>query len=318
MSVRARRLAVGGILVAIVAVTAPAIAAPNKGYTVDVAGTALAGRTTTFTVTFGAPAKQDLGSAKLTLPRGFTVSQVVADTTVPPTIDAASGTITLNGLEIPSGGTEDVTVRADVACTGAASAWSAQAKQANEFNGEPGNFLQLDTANSSLITPVLGVCVPCPEDLECTATQNNGNSQFAVTGNPNANPDAGQVRLAFGSGLAIDCAGYQEIMAGTALFDVSNGRSKLAKLIVAKNDLPRGGANALNLCFAAESPFTGSVEQGTFDWDGDGVATPVHVGLLANCEDADDTRCIEGRGPAGQGNGFILARLPPGDPGMRG
>ena len=319
LSVRARRAAVGGLLGAIVAVAAPAIAAPNKGYTVDVAGTALAGRTATFTVTFGAPAKQSLGSAKLTVPTGFTVSQVVADTTVAPTIDAASGTITLNGLEIPSGETEDVTVRADVACTGAASTWSVQAKQANEFNGEPGNFLQLDTANSTLITPVLGTCVPCPENSSadvCSDTKSVGPTSLTLRGLPKADDaDAGQLTLAINAGLAIECDGYTELSADTALFDVSH-RAKTARFTIPKNRL-KGGS--LQICFGSPEPFTGWQTNGTpYDWNGDGTPEPVYVGLLLDCDEipvADGEQpCISFRSNPGD---VIQANLPEGDPGMR-
>ena len=314
LSMRARRTAVGSLLVAAVAVTAPALAAPNKGFTVDVDGVAVAGTNASFTVTFEAPAKQQLGSAQLTVPEGFTINSVTADTPTPPTV--VGGVVTLNGLEIAQGGSEDVTVNVSVPCTSDDIGWEATAKQANEYNGS-GNDLQLNVGGSTLETAITGVCAPCPEDQVCDASLANGNKAFKVTGLPNAaQPDAGQLTLAFGTDLQIDCAGYTEVMTGTALFNVTGDRTKTATLIVPKRELPR---TALQLCFGAPEQFPGSVAQGTYDWDGDGTAEPVYVGLLPDCSATVTTRCVFNRDKLKpSGDGIIEALLPAGDPGMRG
>ncbi|HYI19932.1 MAG TPA: hypothetical protein VD836_14555 [Solirubrobacteraceae bacterium] len=293
---------------------APAIGAPNKGYTVDVDGVAVAGTNASFTVTFDAPAKQSLGSAQLTVPEGFTVVSVAAD--APASTVVSGGTVTLNGLEIAAGGSEDVTVNVAVPCTGSDATWESSAKQANEYNGT-GNNLQLDTSGSSLTTAITGVCAPCPEDEICDASLPNGNKSFKVTGLPNAAADEGVLTLALGSSLQIDCAGYQETMTATALFNVTGDREKIATLTVPKREMPK--SSPLQLCFGAPDPFPGSVPQGSYDWDGNGTDEPVYVGLLPDCSATVTTRCVFNRDRLKpSGDGIIEARLPAGDPGMRG
>jgi len=60
------------------------------------------------------------------------------------------------------------------------------------------------------------------------------------------------------------------------------------------------------------------VQDGTFDWDGDGVAEPVHEGLLRDCGHKAGPPCVSKRKKTGSGDGVIEAKLPAGDPGMRG
>ena len=317
LSVRGRRMAMGGLLVAMVAVAAPALAGPGKGYTVHVGDTAVAGTTVAFDVKLTVPSRQQqqLGSARLTVPTGFTLLSATVDG---PAIVTPSGpAVTLDGLAIQPGSSRTVTVRAAVPCGTVGSRWTAEAKQANEFNGT-GNDLLLDVAGSTLDTPVAGECAPCPVDGGCTLDELDGNSAFTVTGS--GSPAEGRLTLALGTDLEIDCPGYAEVMGETALFNVTGGRTKTAELVVAKNDLPRGGPQALELCFAAPVPFAGSSVQGSYDWDGDGTATAVHVGLLPDCADAEapEDPCVTGRGKNGSGAGVISSRLPEGDPGMRG
>ena len=97
-----------------------------------------------------------------------------------------------------------------------------------------------------------------------------------MTGLRNGNPDAGLLTLSFGAGVALDCANYTELTAGTALFEVTGGREKTATLEVDKRDMavfPNNGASFLQLCFGAPDPFTDQVRchgdrGGSFDWDG--------------------------------------------------
>ena len=159
LSVRGRRMAMGGLLVAMVAVAAPALAGPGKGYTVHVGDTAVAGTTVAFDVKLTVPSRQQqqLGSARLTVPTGFTLLSATVDG---PAIVTPSGpAVTLDGLAIQPGSSRTVTVRAAVPCGTVGSRWTAEAKQANEFNGT-GNDLLLDVAGSTLDTPVAGECAP--------------------------------------------------------------------------------------------------------------------------------------------------------------
>jgi hypothetical protein len=425
-------------LLALALLAAPASAAPAKTYTLslDASPPAVAGRTVTFVATFtnGADQQQQLGSANFTPPAGFgLVSAAVAG---PATATIRAGSVELRDLALQPGAPPlTVSVTATVPCDpGPSTDWSVVAKQANNFNGPPGNNLTL-TADSSLGTPVSGTCALrfvtepahadvgavitgsewdeagppvavevidgagarvtgwgqavvlapalgsalgtlsgasapavsglaefgalridapgwyrvtatsgplstpspsapfridaegtlCLEDVECSAQASTGRSDLTVTGLPNGDPDAGLLTLSFDAGVAIDCANYNELTFGTALFEVTGGRTKTATLEVDKREMavfPNNGASFLELCLGAPEPFatkTGAPAEaaGTFDWDGDGVATPVYRGLLPDCGVVAPP-CVTKRQKTGSGDGVIQALLPPGDPAMRG
>jgi hypothetical protein len=425
-------------LVALVLLAPAASAAPAKQYTLSLDGSppAVAGRTVTFVATFtnGADQQQQLGSANLTAPAGFGL--VAAAVPGPATATVRGGSVELRNLALQPGAPPlTVSVTATVPCDpGASSTWSVVAKQANNFNGPPGNNLTL-AAGSSLATPPSGSCALrfvtepagadvgavitgsawdesgppvavevidgagarvtgwgqpvvlspalgsalgtlsggsapavsglaefptlridaagwyrlgaasgplataaasapfridtegtlCVEDVECSAQAATGRSDLTVTGLPNGNPDAGLLTLSFNAGVALDCDGYTELTAGTALFEVTGGRTKTATLEVDKRDMasvPNNGASFLQLCVGAPQPFTTSSggaagAAGTFDWDGDGVAEPVYRGLLPDCGVVAPP-CVSKRQKTGSGDGVIQALLPAGDPAMRG
>jgi hypothetical protein len=425
------------LLVSLGAVAPGAAAAPPKQFTLSLADSppAVAGRTVTFVATFtnGADQQQQLGSANLTAPAGFDV--VAASVPGPGTATVRGETVELRGLSLQPGAPPlAVSVTAVVPCDAAASTWSVVAKQANNFNGPPGNNLTL-APGSLLDTPVTGACAlrfvtqpanaevdavitgapydpagppvaveavdgagarmatwsepvdlalalgsglgtlsgrsaaapgglaafpalridapgwyrltatsgplatpepsapfriddeatVCLEDVVCSATAATGRSDLTVTGLPNGNPDAGVLSLSFGAGLALDCDGYTELTVGTAVFDVTGGRTKTARLEIDKRamaSVPNNGASFLELCFGSAQPFTTksgapSVVAGSYDWDGDGVLEPVHRGLLPDCGAAAPP-CVTKRHKDGSGDGVIEALLPAGDPAMRG
>jgi hypothetical protein len=421
-----------------IAVLAPAAsAAPTKQFTLSLDGSppAVAGRTVTFLATFSnaADQQQQVGSANLTPPAGFGL--VSATLPGPGTATVRGGTVELRNLSLQPGAPPlTVSVTAAVPCDPGSATWSVVAKQANNFNGPPGNNVAL-APGSSLTTPVSGSCalrfvtepthadvgavitgsawneagppvavevidgagarvtgwgqsvvlapalgsalgtlsgasVPavsglaefralridapgwyrltatsgplatatpsapfridtegtlCLEDVECSAQASTGRSDLTVTGLPNGNPDAGLLTLSFNAGVALDCAGYTELTVGTAVFDVTGGRTKTATLEVDKREMaaiPNNGASFLELCLGAPEPFTtksgaSAGAAGTFDWDGDGVATPVYRGLLPNCGVVAPP-CVSKRQKTGSGDGVIQALLPAGDPAMRG
>ena len=314
LSVRARRTAMGGLLLAAVAASAPALAAPNKGFTVDIDDTAVRGLTATFTVKLNAPAKQELGAARVTAPAGFNIT--AASAAAPATNSFSGNVATFNDLEIPSGGTETVTVTADVPCDGTASTWSVNAKQSNQYNGDPGNDLQLNASGSDLVTALTGVCKPCPPS-GCTEESTSGSNKLTVRGGAGSTED--NLILAFGTTLQIDCSslGHQSVMSDTALFDIGE-RTKTASLVVPKKSVPGGDVANLDLCFGSPVPFEGAQLTTQYDWDGNGTLDTVHVGLLPDCADAADTTCVYNRDRVARNDGIIEARLPAGDPGMRG
>jgi hypothetical protein len=183
----------------------------------------------------------------------------------------------------------------------------------------------LTTAEPSAQFRIYPDGTPCLEDQECTATASTGRSDLTVTGLPNGNPDAGLLTLSFGAALTLDCDGYNELTLGTAVFEVTGGRTKTATLEVDKREmaaLPNNGASFLELCMGAPAPFTTkagvpATAAGTFDWNGDGIAEPVYRGLLPDCGVVAPP-CVSKRQKTGSGDGVIQALLPPGDPGMRG
>ena len=193
--------------------------------------------------------------------------------------------------------------------------------------GSPGQYsLQASAPGfATVFTPVFSVDtegVQCIEDVTCTGTAAIGRSSFTLTGVPNANPDAGILRLSVGAGLALDCEGYQELTASAVVFDVTGGREKTGVLNIDKKDMqavPNNGASFLQVCFASPHPFatrTGTaVVDGSFDWNGDGVPEPVYEGLLPDC---GAPPCVSKKQKTGSGNGVVTVSLPPGDPGMRG
>ena len=193
--------------------------------------------------------------------------------------------------------------------------------------GSPGQYsLQASAPGlAPVYTPVFSIDtegVQCVEDVTCTGTAAIGRSSFTLTGVPNANPDAGILRLSVGAGLALDCDGYQELTVSAVVFDVTGGREKTAVLTINKKDMqsvPNNGASFLQICFGAPHSFptrTGTaVVDGSFDWNGDGVPEPVYEGLLPDC---GAPPCISKQQKTGSGDGVVTVSLPPGDPGMRG
>lgn len=198
----------------------------------------------------------------------------------------------------------------------------------------PGTFTLAATAAgltsaTSASFKVDTVVTACTEDVLCTGTTSSPTTKVDVSAFADpARPDSGFLALSLNVGPALDCAGYTEISPDTALLDVTAAnRTKTVSLTIDKrqmNAVSNNGASFLQLCFASPAPFTTltgtlSPQQGTFDWNADGVADPQYVGLLPDC-DAFAPPCVVERKKVGAGDGFIQARLPAGlaDPRMRG
>lgn len=122
----------------------------------------------TFTLTNEA-SPQSLGSADLTPPSAFVVQSAPAPAFIASqssyqiptsaTVGVSGGILELRGLSIPSGGDVTVSFTATVPCAGGGTqySWLLEAKQANNFNGPPGNDFTTDPAGS-LSTTVNGAC----------------------------------------------------------------------------------------------------------------------------------------------------------------
>jgi hypothetical protein len=150
------------ITVALVAMIAiPAFAdTTSKPYAADVSPHPLpAGSTRTLTLTLeNETGTQQLGSANLTAPAGFSILGVTAAPTPTGTATIAGASIQLRNLALPAGGTAQVSFQVRVPCPDGVYTWSTIAKQSNNFSGPPGNNLFFDAANSDLTSTVSGVC----------------------------------------------------------------------------------------------------------------------------------------------------------------
>ena len=415
-----------------------AVAAAGKPYTLNLSpGAVPAGTQAVFSATLSNPpdAQQQLGSADLTVPVGIAARS--ASVAGPATATVVGSTVRLRNLALQPGHSLTVTVAADVACNPAVVTWGVQAKQANDFQGPPGNDMTL-AGPSSLTTTISGHCelrfvtqpsnqrvgesltgtpygpgppvgvevvdgagarvtspstevtiergsgfgsgtlsgvksvgtvlgvanfpdlalsAPgtyslqassagfesvssttfrvdtvaafCADDVFCAGSTSLGTTKLDVAAlTAAASPDAGFLTLSFNAGPAIDCAGYEEVSADTALVDFSSlNRTKQATLTFDKKAMaltPNNGASFLELCFGSPQPFPTkaggvSLQQGSFDWDGNGTAEPVYAGLLPDCG-AHAPPCVTARKKVGAGDGMISAVMPAGlgDPAMRG
>jgi hypothetical protein len=136
--------------------------APTKCYLVDVAPTAApAGSKTSFmfSLTDEAP-EQKLGSIKITAPPApgdFAITVAGVSGPAGSTVTATTTTVVFKTLDITPGTTKSVTIPARVPCGTGTYAWSTTARQSNQFNGPPGNYMLL-TANSELTSTISGSC----------------------------------------------------------------------------------------------------------------------------------------------------------------
>jgi len=114
-------------------------------------------QTITATLTNGA-SNQDLGSANLTAPAAFTVRSASLPASSPGSATVRNGIVELRDLSLRPGAQLPVAITVDVGCAAGAYAWSVLAKQANRFNGPPGNEFVLVSTAAERTTTVVGGC----------------------------------------------------------------------------------------------------------------------------------------------------------------
>jgi hypothetical protein len=148
------------LLVAVVALlaaalpTAPAAAAPNKPFAMDVAPTIeWAGVTDgAYSVTLtNQTATQELGSADIAIPTAFTVVGAPSSGAV-----TSGNVLQLRNLDLQPGGSVTVTLGLRMPCVAGDYSWGVEAKQSNDFSGPPGNALGPISGNR--VTTVRGNC----------------------------------------------------------------------------------------------------------------------------------------------------------------
>ena len=135
-----------------------AAAAEVKPYGVVLAPSSVpAGQRTVMTATIrNLSGQQQLGSADLTAPPAFSLRSAALSGAGSATV--RGGVIELRDLSLPPGAERAVAITLDVPCAAGAYAWSVAAKQANRFNGPPGNEFELVSTPGDRTTTVTGGC----------------------------------------------------------------------------------------------------------------------------------------------------------------
>lgn len=196
-------------LVLLLAIAAPAFSA-DKPFAVVVAnadGTTpatLAGAAEgTVKVTYtNLNGQQQLGSSNLVVPAAL---RIVSASASQGTATVSAGTILLRNLNLAPGASVTVTLRVVPDCTAQTLTWAPPVtKQANNYNGPPGNDLNLDVTRSRLTTVVTGGCA-----LRFVPTAQPANARVAQTISAQAYTPAGppvavEVVDAAGSRIAVD------------------------------------------------------------------------------------------------------------------
>jgi hypothetical protein len=307
-----RVLATGLALVALAMCAATAPAA-TKDFSATIApGSVPAGRLVDMTATIrNLTAHQRLGSANVIPPPGFTAVSVTSlSRPAPATATIAGGVVQLRELSMPPQNSVTVALKVRTPCSvGVSPNWDVVAKQANDFNGLPGNSLALDAVASSLATTTIGACTPCPEDQRCsTSLGGPTGSQSTVTSDPSATqPDVGLLTMSIST--AIDCAGYAERSSDAFLMDAPQNRPKRGLLTFSSATRPVSWQDPLEVCYASPLQFVPKAKTTLSQVVIDGV--PNYVGRLPNCLGFWTPPCVTARDDSLRSIAFSM---PTGDP----
>ena len=209
--------------------------------------------------------QQQLGSSNLVVPAGL---QVVSAS--PSSKATVSGnTVQLRNLNLAGGASTTITMQVAAGCSAANYVWPAPlTKQANNFNGPPGNDLNLDAASSDLRTVVSGSCT-----LHFVNQPANARIAQAITSvayDPSGAPITVEVLNGTGQRvtgstpavtMAIGTNAGGGTLSGTKTVNV-NATTGLASFSTLSID--RAGAN---YTLVASSPGIASATSGTFNID---------------------------------------------------
>lgn len=261
-SIRVRIGAVLALALAVAAVVAASASAGGKPYTVVLSPASVSSGTVTITATVtNRTSSQQLGSANLTAPSQFSVTGATLGGAGSATI--AGNVVQLRTLSLAPGASRTVTMQVDTsatACSAGTFTWTVLAKQANDFNGPPGNNLDLDAANSALTTTVSGDC-----GLRFFTQPSNANPGQTITGtafDPSGPPVA--VEVVDGAGnrvtgatptITMSLDGGPGSLSGTKVVQAVGGLATFG-------DLSIGTAGTYRLI--ASSPGFASITSGSF------------------------------------------------------
>jgi len=162
----------GVALAALAMVLIPAATAgSNKTFTVSVTPNPAVGGVSqafTYTIANAATSPNQLGSADVTPPNGFTATNVSG---YPINYITSDGVVHLRNLNLAPGSPPAViTITATASCTDPGSlAWSSKAKQSNNFSGTPGNnFSPYPLLTGQSVTPCKLAFASQPGDTPST------------------------------------------------------------------------------------------------------------------------------------------------------
>jgi hypothetical protein len=270
----------------VLAVAAPASATPNKPYSaVLTAGADASGLTVTALITNPTTAQQQIGSANLTPPPGYTLSG--GGSVSPGTFSVVRNVVELRNLNLAPG--QSATATIDVTSSPcSAGSWGIIAKQANDFSGLPGNDLGPLTSDSNLVTSLCGA--PCKKNSACSSTDAgnaNGNAQV-VTGKGKLTGQLVESANAnnFDSSLKSQCAsvtGYQMVDPNTYSLLAPSDRDKVATIIF--NSATALDLSKQQICFEAPYSFTGAKNIAPVG------SPPDYVGVLPDCTPSGTGPC---------------------------
>jgi len=226
---------------------APAASGADKPYSVVVSNpdlstpaTLVSGQQGDLVATYrNLTGQQQLGSSDLTVPSGL---QAIGATVAPRgTATVVGNVIRLRDLAVPAGGSAAVTVTLLASGCGTRTLlWPAPVtKQANDFNGSPGNDLNLRASASDLRTVVSGGCALrfLTQPADARTAQTITGSRFDPAGPPVAVEvvDGGGARVTSSSAsitLAIGTNPSGGALAGTSTMSAVNGVATFANLSI--------------------------------------------------------------------------------------
>jgi hypothetical protein len=300
-------LTIAAAALGLAVLAAPAMAATKPFSMVVSPASVAAGQSTTFSVTLtNRTSQQQLGSANISVPSAFTAVSV-ADPLGAATATTNGNVVQLRNAGVAPGGSIVVSVTATVPTTCmAAYAWSVVAKQANDFNGPPGNDLTLDSATSSLTTSVAGGCA-----LRFVAGRQPAASRVNQTISAlDYQPGGPSVQVE-----VIDGAG-QRVTTSTASITVSLGPSTGTGALhgTLTVSASAGVASFGNLSIDAPGTYTlgatsaglSAATSGTFRVDQVAVACIEDVTCSATIANGSTTFDVTAPGNAGTDAGFLL------------
>jgi hypothetical protein len=236
---RGRRAALLALVIALVTVQlgTAAGAREHKSFTADIGPHVTSGVSQEFTATLvNTSARQQLGSANITPPAGLTLVEPPAPTVAPRgTARIVANVLELRSLSTPPGGSVTATFTAEVSCADVSGSWGVTAKQANNYQGPPGNDLTLDGDGSALSVTVTGACPVAVRfvDGRHPASARYDTTITSVVGNPAGGPVQVEVVDAQGdrvvsSTASISVAIGDDPSAGAATLDGTTSRDAVA------------------------------------------------------------------------------------------